>query len=57
MRKRVEPEPSVSRQTLKIELEKYEADLSCPIAEPTAEVEEVELYAGCSRKMVQFAKI
>ncbi|XP_074342217.1 uncharacterized protein LOC141679683 [Apium graveolens] len=55
-RKRAEPEPSGSRETLNIELEKFGADLSSPIAEPAAETEEVKLYAGHSGKMVQIGK-
>ncbi|XP_074374074.1 uncharacterized protein LOC141714454 [Apium graveolens] len=55
-RKRAESEPSGSRETLNIELEKFGADLSSPIAEPAAETEEVELYAGHSGKMVRIGK-
>lgn len=47
---------SGSRHTLNIELEKCGADLSCPITEPAAEVEEVEIYAKCSGKMVRIGK-
>lgn len=42
-RKRTKSEPSGSRQTLNIELEKFGADLSSPIVEPAAKVEEIEL--------------
>ncbi|XP_074326871.1 uncharacterized protein LOC141664816 [Apium graveolens] len=55
-RKRAESEPSGSREILNIELEKFRADLSSPIAEPAAETEEVELYAGHSGKMVRIGK-
>ncbi|XP_074374056.1 uncharacterized protein LOC141714436 [Apium graveolens] len=55
-RKRAESESSGSRETLNIELEKFGADLSSPIAEPAAETEEVELYAGHSGKMVRIGK-
>ncbi|XP_074377175.1 uncharacterized protein LOC141718695 [Apium graveolens] len=55
-RKRTESEPSGSRETLNIELEKFGADLSNPIVEPAAETEEVELYAGHSGKMVRIGK-
>lgn len=47
-RKRADSEPSRSRQSLNIELERFMIDLSNPIAKPAAEIEEVELYAGCS---------
>lgn len=39
-----------------IELQKFGSDLSNPIAEPRTETEKVELYAGCSGKMVKIAK-
>lgn len=55
-RKRTESDPSSSRQTLNIELEKFRADLSSPTAEPAAEVEEIELYACCLGKMVRIGK-
>ncbi|KAL8093495.1 hypothetical protein AgCh_035391 [Apium graveolens] len=55
-RKRAESEPSESRETLNIELEKFGVDLSSPIAEPAAETEEVELYVGHSGKMVRIGK-
>ncbi|XP_074352154.1 uncharacterized protein LOC141691320 [Apium graveolens] len=55
-RKRAESEPSGSRETLNIELEKFGVDLSSPIVEPAAETEEVELYAGHSGKMVRIGK-
>lgn len=54
--KRLDSETSGSRHTLKIEVENSRADLSCPIAEPTTKVEEVELYAGYSGKMVCIEK-
>lgn len=41
---------------MNIELEKFGADLSCPIAEPAAETEEVELFVGQSGKMIQIGK-
>lgn len=41
---------------MNIELEKFGIDLSSPIIEPVAEVEEVELYAGFSGKMVRIGK-
>lgn len=40
---RIESENNGGRQTLNIELEKFGADLSSAIAEPAAEVEEIEL--------------
>lgn len=55
-RKRTESKPSGSHQTLKIELEKFGANLTSPIVEPAAEVEEIELYAGYSGKMVRIGK-
>lgn len=39
-----------------IELQKFGSDLSNPIVEPRTETEKVELYAGCSGKMVKIAK-
>ncbi|XP_074356026.1 uncharacterized protein LOC141695698 [Apium graveolens] len=55
-RKRAEAEHSGSREILNIELEKIGADLSSSIAEPAAETEEVELYAGHSGKTVRIGK-
>ncbi|XP_074377897.1 uncharacterized protein LOC141719418 [Apium graveolens] len=55
-RKRAEAELSGSREALNIELEKFGADLSSPIAEPVTETEEVELYAGHSGKLVQIGR-
>ncbi|KAL8096671.1 hypothetical protein AgCh_037593 [Apium graveolens] len=55
-RKRAVSEHSGSRETLNIELEKFGADLSSPIAEPAVETEEVELYAGHSGKIVWIGK-
>ncbi|KAK1363227.1 hypothetical protein POM88_038788 [Heracleum sosnowskyi] len=54
-RKRKEDEGG-SHQMMNIELEKFGADLSNPIAEPAAETEEVELYVGQSGKMIQIGK-
>ncbi|XP_074347459.1 uncharacterized protein LOC141686317 [Apium graveolens] len=55
-RKRAEAELGGSRETLNIELKKFGADLSSPIAEPAAETEEVELYVGHSGKMVRIGR-
>lgn len=37
---------------MNIEFNKFGDDLSSPIAEPAAEIEEFELYAGSSWKVV-----
>ncbi|XP_074374567.1 uncharacterized protein LOC141714975 [Apium graveolens] len=55
-RKRAEVELIGSRETLNIELEKFWADLSSPVAKPAAKTEEVELYAGHLGKMVWIGK-
>ncbi|XP_063949875.1 uncharacterized protein LOC135152721 [Daucus carota subsp. sativus] len=55
-RRRTEDGPGGSGHALHIELEKFGNDLSNPIAEPGTETEEVELYAGCSGKMVRIGK-
>ena len=54
--RRTEEEPGGSGHTMHIELEKFGADLSSPIAELGTETEEVELYAGQSGKMVRIGK-
>ena len=55
-RRRTEDGPGGSGHALHIELEKFGNDPSNPIAEPGTETEEVELYAGCSGKMVRIGK-
>lgn len=55
-RKRNENDTGGSHQLLNIELEKFGADLSSPIAELAAETEEVELYVDQSGKMIQIGK-
>ena len=55
-RRRTEDDSGGSGHTVHIELEKFGDDLSNPIAEPETETEEVELYAGCSGKMVRIGK-
>lgn len=55
-KRRNEDEAGCNDHTRHFELEKFGADPFRPIAEPGTEIEEVEFYAGCLKKMVQIER-